>query len=175
MSVLIALLAMALPDDATPASADPLEPAKRGMMLCQAPDDTKKTCKSLVSYTAKPDGSFASDATLLISPQGPVTLRTQSVVHEKNNSVCSTLTTKQIDKMQVFFAGQLIPPERAWGILDRIEDAMTPFIGKELCASYAPGENGQLVSTGSVGGAPRPELKQNVRWVGASDGYTVAP
>ncbi len=171
MSMLMLLLAAAVAD----APADPMEPATRGMLQCHAPDDVKKTCKSLASYTAKGDGTYTNDAILLIAPDGPLTLRTSSIVRVKDGAICGTLTTKQFDKAQLFYGDTVIPPGRADPILDRIEDAMTSFIGKEICSTYTPGENGLLVASPTVDGAARPELKQNIRWVSPGDGYKVAP
>lgn len=172
MSFSMLLLALAAPADAV---ADPMEPARRGMLQCHVPDDVKKTCRSLASYTAKPDGSWVNDSTLLIAPQGPVTLRTSGIVRVKNGAICGTLTTKQIDKAQIYFADTLLPPGRAYPILDRIEDAMAPVIGKEICSNYTPDGTGLFDVTATIDGAPRPEAAQKVRWVSPGDGYKVAP
>lgn len=170
MSVFLFALALMGGQDA--AAADPLEPMKRGMAQCTAPNDAKKTCRSLTTFTVKPDGSYVTDTKLFISPIGPITFETSSIVHVKDGAICGTATTKTIDKARLFEGANPMPESRKWIVLDRIEDAMTPILGKEVCTSFTLDENGLLQAHATIGGVARPET-QPVRWVNPSDGYMV--
>lgn len=169
MSLLFLMLALAAPQ----ADADPMAPAKDGKMQCHAPDDAAKTCRSLASYTPLPDGSYRNDATLLISPAGPITLKTTGVVRVKNGAICGRLTDKQVTNAKLFYAGQPMPAAQANALMERIDAAMDPFIGKQICTSYAPGDNGLLTASATIDGVAAPERTQKVRWVSAADGYQV--
>jgi len=167
------ILALALIGGQDAATVDPLVPLKAGMAQCSAPNDAKKTCRSLTTFTAKPDGSYVTDTKLFISPIGPITFETNSIVHIKDGAICGTATTKTIDKARLFEGANPMPDSRKWIVLDRIEDAMTPILGKEVCTSFTAGENGAYLAHATIGGVARPET-QTVRWVNPGDGYTVA-
>ncbi len=180
MSALFLLLAMAGVQDApaapapapAPAPVDATDQLKRGLAQCSQPDDVKKMCRSITHFTPKPDGSYETDTMLFISPIGPITFETNSIVHVKNGAICGTATTKTIDKARLFEGPNPMPESRKWIILDRIEDAMTPILGKEVCTSFAAGDNGQMLASVTINGVARPE-QQRVRWISAADGYAV--
>jgi len=169
MSILMLVLAIAGAE--TP--PDPIAPAKVGM--CHAPDDAKKTCRSLASYEPVGHGSYINEATIRIAPDPLVTLRTSTPVYVANGAICGTLTDAQIATAKLFLSGKEVPDGRAGAIRVEIGGAMAAFIGKEICTSYSPGENGQLIANAAVSGVAHPELQQTVRWVSPADGYKVAP
>lgn len=172
MSISILLMAAAF---ATDPVADPISPAKGGMLQCYVPDDTNKTCRSLAGYVAKDDGSYVNDATVLISLEPLVTLQTSSIVRVKDNAICGPVTEREFQAGKVLLDGQTLPPSTASAIRAQVGKAMASFIGKEICTTYTPGAGAWLVADVTVDGVARPDLRQNVRWVQPTDGYRIAP
>jgi hypothetical protein len=159
---------------AAPQAADPLAPARAGMVQCYAPDTAAKTCRSIAGYTQQADGSYLNTAKVLIAPDQRITVETVSSVRIKNGAVCGIVLRKDLLAGKVSVGGTVMPPDRAGTLLSRIAGALEPsgMLDKEICTAYIPDGDG-LRAEVTLGGVARPDFAQTVIWVGANDGYSV--
>jgi hypothetical protein len=70
--------------------------------------------------------------------------------------------------------GEVLPPDAAKPVLERIAQSMAALADKEICTRYEPNEGGFIAKV-SIGGAYRPDQDTLVRWIASTDGYTVTP
>lgn len=157
-----------------PALADPLAPAHLGKVQCYSPDRARKTCRSIGSYSFQSDGSIANQAEALIAPQQFVVMKTSAPVAIRGEAECGTPRKEDIDAAEIDVNGQKLTEEKAAPVRVQIETAMAPFIGKEICSTYASQADGTLLVTETLAGAPMPGHSV-VLWVDPSEGYKVAP
>lgn len=159
---------------AQPASANPLAPALAGQLQCHYPNEQAKTCRTLVSYKSLGGDRYSSTDTILLSPQGPVTLDVTSELAVKDGAACGQIRREDLETGQVKVADRVLTPAEAQPIKDQIAQAMASFFDKQGCATYVASDKG-LIEKVSLAGTPRPDLDQPVKWVAPGDGYKVAP
>ena len=166
-------LSLLLANAAAPAAADaPLAPAAAGLVQCYNPDDAKKTCSALASYSDNGDGTWNNTAQLPISRDQPITLTTVTPVTVKGTAVCGSIRREDILHGTLLFSGKPIPASPANdGALSSLADALAPMIGKDICTEYVASE-GQLLAKVTIDGKPETP-DQPVRWIKPSDGYRV--
>lgn len=173
MSVLIALSLLTAASAASPA-IDPLLPAQSGEMQCYAPDEARKTCRSLAFYDKRDASSYDNRAIVLVSTAGPVVLETVTQVIIEAGAVCGAIRPEDIQKGKLTISGRVLPADQAAPVLSRIADAMQPIMGKQICTTYVH-DTGVLIAHATINGVAQPDMDQTVKWVKPSDGYTVAP
>jgi hypothetical protein len=166
-----AALVLAVPAHAQP---DPLAPAAKGMAQCSKPDKARKTCSSLAYYKSAGGAHYDNRAIVMVSPQGPVLLETNTPVEVKNGAVCGAIRKEDVMAGKVRVGGNPLTGDQAAAVLGQLAQALAPVIGKEICTSYAADGDG-FVGKSSIAGAYMPELDTPGIWVSESDGYTVAP
>jgi hypothetical protein len=159
---------------AAPANTDPLAPSAQGKLECTVLDPQRKTCRSLASYRATGNGSYASTATILIAPQGPVTIEMTTPVTIKAGRACTTLRNEDFAGAKVKAAGQPVTDAQTTQVVSSMTQALAPLMGKEICASYEPDGTG-FVEKAYVEGEYQAGMDQKILWVDPKDGYTVAP
>ena len=161
---------------ASPAGAveNPLALAAKGSVQCYEPNEEKKTCRTIAAYRALGDGSYMTIVTVLVSPEGSLTLQTASVVEVKNGGVCGVVKAEDIAAGRLQLAGQTITGEHATSLMAQIQDALKGLVNKEVCTIYVPTANG-LMSKETVNGVYRADADALVKWIGPGDGYTVSP
>lgn len=152
----------------------PLDPAIDGQLQCYHPDDIKRTCRSIAAYQRKADGTYANTATVLISSKGPVTLETLTPVTVKAGAVCGSIRAEDISKGKLRVANRLLSDSEAAPILVRIAQAMNAMTNKQICTSYEQSPTG-IMARVTIDGVFRPDADQSVKWVRATEGYTVSP
>lgn len=159
----------------TGAAADPLEPARAGMLQCYAPVLASKGCAALASYT--PNGSgFANRAEVRLSTGTPplITMTTTTQVHLDHGKVCGRVEQADLDAAEFRLDGADMPQESRVQIVKAVVSvyANAGIFGHEVCTTYVPA--GDMLSAQiQVDGVPRPELTQPVRWVKADEGFAV--
>ncbi len=153
---------------------DPLLPAQSGEIQCYAPDEARKTCRSLAFYEKRDASSYDNRAIVLISPAEPVVLETVTPVVIQAGAVCGAIRLEDIQKGKLTISGRDLPADQATSALSHIADAMQPIMGKRICTTYVS-EKGALVAHVTINSVDQPDMKQTVKWVKPSDGYTVAP
>jgi hypothetical protein len=155
------------------APADPIAPAKQGLVQCYAPDPAKKTCRSMGAYTVQQDGTIQNAATTLISPNPLIVMRTLAPVQVKSGAICGTIQQVDLDGATFTYEGKPLEGDGAVKLKAALGSAMTPLLGHEVCTAYTA--NGDML-TGEVSldGERKPDMDQKVLWVSPTD-YTVAP
>jgi hypothetical protein len=157
----------------SPPIADPLLPAQSGQVQCYAPDPARKTCHALAGYRPTGDGAYVNRAQLPLTPDGAMSLITESTVRVVDGAVCGTVREQDVTSGQVVTAAGTMPSAQAAPLLARIAGAMTAVIGHEVCTHYTPRGDG-LVAEISMDGSRHAELDEPVLWVSATDGYRVS-
>lgn len=155
------------------APADPIGPAKQGLVQCYAPDQSKKTCRSIGAYTVQSDGRIQNAATTLISKSPLIVMKTQAPVTIKAGAICGTIQQTDLDTASFTYEGADLQGEDLAKLKTAIGAAMTPLIGHEVCTSFAA-DGDMLSGQVSLDGARKPDMDQKVLWVSPSD-YSVAP
>ena len=172
--MLIVLLAAAAASQApVTAYPAPLAPAATGQAQCYGPSD-HKTCRSLATYTANGDGTFANGASVMLSSQPLVLLDTTTQVSIKGQAVCGAIHRADVLAGKLSVNGTQLPAEQAKPLLTNIATALDKIIEHEICTTYVPNGTG-LVAKATMDGVAQPDQDQAVIWVSPSDGYTVAP
>jgi len=153
------------------ALADPIARSTGGELQCYRPNVEKKTCQSIASYRRTGEGTYVNTALL---PLGEgVTLETRSPVTIKGGAVCGSITREEILAGTLRVPNQVITPETAKPLLERVADAIGPIAGKEICTRYEP-SGADFIAKGSIDGVYQPDKDTIVKWIAAADGYTVA-
>lgn len=166
-----ALCLIALPAAAAP--ADPLGPARAGKVQCFQPNMIRKTCRSIGAYSFE-GGRINNRAQVLIPAQVPLVMVLNSPVVVRGQAVCGAIRSEDFAAATFTAADQPLGEEPTKKLRGLIAEAMASMIGKEVCTTLTQtGESFHAEAT--VDGAPKPELAQDVLWVGPADGYRVAP
>jgi hypothetical protein len=155
------------------APADPIGPAKQGLVQCYAPDPAKKTCRSIGAYAVQPDGTIQNAATTLISKSPAIVMRTKAPVQIKAGAICGTIQRADLDSASFTYEGADLQGEDLAKLKAAIGSAMTPLIGHEVCTTFAA-DGEMLAGQVSLDGARKPDMDQKVVWVSPSE-YSVAP
>ena len=153
--------------------ADPIGPAKDGLVQCYAPDTARKTCRSIGAYAAQPDGRILNTAVVLISPSPLIIMQTASPVQIKAGAVCGQITQADLDHATFTYEGAPLDGDRAAPLRQALSSAMTPLFNHEVCTSYAA-DGEALSGQVSIDGQRKPDMDQKVVWVSPSE-YKVAP
>lgn len=118
------------------AAANPLAAVARGLVQCHAPDDQKRTCRSIASYEPTGGATFVNRATVLVSVAGPIVLETSTPVAIKAGAVCGSIRADDISAGHVRIAGRQATKDEAAPVLALVSRSMAALINKEICTSY---------------------------------------
>lgn len=168
MMLLPLLLSLA---GAPQADADPLAPARQGMVRCTAPDRARKSCAALTRFILKPDGSFDAEVTGEGGPAGiQVAYRMPGTIAD--GAVCFTHRTDTLAEARFTKPGARLAQSLQDTLRGQLAAAMAPLAGRQRCyRDHNVG--GSLVSRTTLDGVAHPELDRPVAWVRAEDGYKV--
>jgi hypothetical protein len=159
---------------ATGKNSDPLASAARGLVECYTPDDQRKTCRVIASYTALGGGRYDSSSLMLVSPQGPITLEINAPLVVKSGQACGTIQRRQLEAASVRVAGRLVDRATTDRIWAAVEQSLEPMINREVCTAYTSSASG-MTATNIVDGRWLVDDEQQVKWIRPRDGYRVAP
>lgn len=155
-------------------NADPLAPARTGQLQCFEPNVAAKTCQSIGAYLFQANGVIENPAQILIAPAPAIIINVNSPVTVRNNAICGALAATDIERASFTIDGVSANEAESAEIRSNLTRELAPIIGQESCITLAPDGDGFRADT-SMGGVPQPQLTQRVIWVGANDGYRVAP
>lgn len=155
-------------------SGDVLTPARAGQLQCFEPNVAAKTCQSLGSYVFHANGSIDNVAEILIAPTPAIVMRASGPVTVENNAICGPLRAEDIQNATFTVDGAAASAEEAAQIKAAMLQQLAPMIGVQNCLTLAPEGDGFRANS-TIAGTPRPELSQRMLWVGANDGWRVAP
>ena len=154
------------------ASESPLAKAEQGWLQCYRPDVSKKTCQSIASYRRTGPDGFDNKA---IIPLGNgASLETHTPVTVKDGAVCGIITAQDVIGGTLRTGQTVVAAEQAKPVLERIAQGLAPLAGKEICTRYER-TGADFTARVTIAGAERPDQSVTVKWISASDGYTVAP
>lgn len=153
-------------------SANPLVLAEGGKLQCYRPDVQKKTCQSIAAYRRSGPGTYDNTALIPVGPDA--TLETHTPVVIKGHAVCGFIRSQDTIAGMLRVGGQVLAPEKAKPILERIAQAMAPMADKEICTTYEPAGTDFMAKV-SIGGSYRSDQDETVKWISPADGYTVTP
>lgn len=153
-------------------SANPLVLAEKGELQCYRPDIQKKTCQSIASYRRTGPGTY--DNIALIPVAVDATLETHTPVVIKGSAVCGFIRGQDQLAGTLRVGGQVLDPEKAKPLLERIAQALAPMDDKEICTTYEPA-GADFIAKVSIGGSYRSDQDEAVKWITPADGYIVTP
>ena len=168
------MLWIALFLQASSPAADPLAPAFRGQVQCYSPDVARKACRSIGEYAKGPDGRIVNTATVLLSPNPIIVMRSAAPVEVKDGQVCGVIRNEDLTSASFTINGQAADAAAAKSLRDAIAPGFAPMLNREACTRFAP-DGGMLKGLVSLDGERRPDLDQSVRWVAPGEGFSVKP
>lgn len=174
MPISALLLAAAIVTPAPAPAADPLAPARKGLVECVDPNESAHICRALTHYVEGKDGTWQATTNRVLLPGRPLTMETAYAVKVEGNAVCSTFDKATLDKAVLRVNGQPLPEDRAAMVRERLDMVLGPMLGKKLCATTEAADKG-LVKKGTIDGQPSPRDGGKVAWVAADAGYKVEP
>lgn len=169
-----AVMSVFLTVPASAQTADVLAPAREGRLQCFEPNAAQKTCQTLGSYAFSSGGVISNAADILISPSPAIVMRITSPVTVRENAICGPLTAADIERASFTIAGAPASHDEASEIRAAMTEQLAPMFNVESCLTITQDSAGLRTDT-SMGGVPQPHLTQRMIWVGANEGYRVAP
>jgi hypothetical protein len=157
-----------------PLETDMLSQFKAGKLLCTNPDERTKTCSTIDRLVVRPDGVMINTGEVLVVPDKPITLEVASVAHFEIGAMCGVIETADLEKGIVRASGTPLPPDRNALVLEKLGKVIQPLIGQKVCEGLRV-DKGQLVKVGQVERVDLPLPGKPVSWIGAEEGYRVAP
>lgn len=154
--------------------ADPLAPAREGRLQCFEPNVAAKTCQSISAYTFQANGVIDNPARVLIMPSPVIIMTITSPVTVRNNTICGPVAAADIQRATFTINGAAASETDTADIRNALTQQLAPMIGQETCLTLTPDGDGFRADT-TMGGVPQPQQTQHVIWVGANDGYRIAP
>ena len=172
--VFFTLLALTAVAGGADTPSNPLAPAMAGQLECTRPDDQKKTCRTISSYRLVEGATYSSTATILISPDGPVTLEATVPATVKAEWVCGVMKAEDLSSGKLRVAGTLLDDAQAAPLLARMATALSSVMNKEICVTYTSTAEG-LIEKVIIEGVYQADQDEMVEWVRPDAGYVVAP
>jgi hypothetical protein len=163
---MIGLIAAAAVLGAAP--ADPLEPARQGLVQCYVPDAPRRTCLSIGAYEIRSDGQILNTATVLINPNPAIVMRTVAPVTVKAGAVCGVVTQADIDGASFTYNDMPVDDEQAAKLKAAIGSAMGAIVGHEVCTRFEA-EAEHLKGVVTLDGERKPDLDQPLVWVSPAE------
>ncbi|HEY2071882.1 MAG TPA: hypothetical protein VGG48_20145 [Rhizomicrobium sp.] len=156
------------------AHADPLAPARAGLIQCFHPDKARKICGAMGRYSFDSKGGIISHAEVLLSPDHFVVMKSDTPEVIRGEADCGVVRAPDIDAAAMYDHGMKMKAEQAAPVRAMMKIGMGGQFGKEICSTYARQPDGSFRVTQTVDGQPRPE-HDRVIWVRPDEGYRVAP
>jgi hypothetical protein len=157
------------------AQSDVLAPAREGQLQCYVPNVEAKTCESLAGYSFDAQGGIVSQGEVLISPAQPlVVMSMSSPVTVRNGALCGPMTAEDLQRASFTIDGAPADAAQTQSIRAMLTQQLAGLLGVDVCTTFTP-DSGGFRAEASFNGTPQPMLTQRVIWVGADEGYRVAP
>lgn len=164
------ILLTALSPAAANAPLDPLAEARNGKQQCVSPNRETKTCSGIASYTIQPDGSFTTQAQILLVPQPAIAMEVTSRGRVEGNSTCGTIAKADYERAKITLDGAEADASVEQAVKAQILAGIAAMDGKKACGTDRK-DGDLIVSDVTVDGKVQPELAQRYIWVSPSDGY----
>lgn len=170
MIILLAVLA-AVPQQA---DADPLAPARAGMVQCYGVHPEQKTCNGISRYRFNDDGTITNES-VNIARAEPLTLfHARSTVYVRDGAECTMITDPAALFTAVEVDGVPVDEEALDGFRAIMGDVVRTSVGVgEYCTRYRQNPDGTLQALTTVDGVEKPGTLNTVLWVSPDDGWRV--
>ena len=154
--------------------AEQMAPAKQGMLQCQSPIPSTKTCDSLSKVTQVAPGSYRFESEIMLDADGPVLASERNTTTVQGDKVCEPIRLADINKWTFTVAGRPATAAQASGFRVLLKERLGPINGVTLCTSIVPDGDMHLVQA-FVGSRRLEAGDYSMKWVGPNDGWKVAP
>lgn len=155
--------------------AEQMAPAKQGLLQCQSPIPSTKTCDSMTKVTQIAPGSYRLDNRILIDADGPVVLIEHATASVVGTKLCETVRLSEIDRFGVEIGGRSATPAERARYRSDIKQKLSLIAGRTVCSSIVPDGDGMHLVEASISGQRIPAADYSMKWVGPNDGWKVAP
>ena len=155
---------------------DPLAPAREGQLQCFQPDQAQKTCGAIGRYEFGADGAIFVNSRVAIMASPLVTFESRTAVTLRDGQECSQTDDAGADIQTIEINGAALSGPAFEQAREQIGQQLNAIIGgAELCSTYSPQTDGTIQVTTSANGVEKRELSGALIWVGADEGWTLAP
>lgn len=158
---------------AAAAAANPIAPGLAGKLRCQGPNETAKTCQSIVSYKDAGDGTYLAHSSVMLRPEPLVIADSDTKALVRDGNVCATIRSADIDAATISLGGTPLDDAMATMVKGKIKEKL-PGLDKEVCATFTQ-QGSDWVSTPIIDGKPDATKTQKFTWIAPTDGYKVGP
>lgn len=150
---------------------DPLVEARKGMVYCEDPNHSEKTCSALASYIFPPDGSILGEARGALNNDPPMSFVIGGKVTIRGRELCILVSQENLDGMQLLVGEEIFSSEEGDKLVAMVRESMADeLLGKEMCEQHFA-DGTKRMSTATLNGVPQPDLTGEYAWIGKDDGY----
>jgi hypothetical protein len=159
------------------ATADPLAPARQGLVECYDPVPAQKLCSAIGSYAFAADGSISNLATTRLQESPAIVMFARSAVIVTDGKVCSAGPLKAFDIERIEIDGQPVTAANLAAARNEIISGLPEIMktGKPICTTSAANPDGTFSETVDIGGVAQPDLTATFQWVNPAEGWNVVP
>lgn len=158
---------------AAAAATNPIAPGLAGKLRCQGPNETAKTCQSIVSYKDAGGGNYLAHSSVMLRPEPLVVADSDTQALVRDGNVCATIRSSDIDAATISIGGAPLDDAMATMVKGKIKEAL-PSLDKEVCATFSQ-QGSDWVSTPIIDGKADTTKTQKFIWITSADGYKVGP
>ncbi len=153
------------------AVADVRAEVTAGLLECDTPNHSAKTCEGLADYRVANDGSINAFVLVPINNEPDLAITFVAPTWIDDNMVCGRLEQSDFDRMELVLGTKKYDAPSGRELLSYFRTGMAEmFLGKLICARYfANGDRRYAVTF--VDGVHSPEFDGESAWVTADSGY----
>ena len=156
------------------AEDDPFASAKKGMLMCYAPDSNMKTCTSFSRLEWDAEGNVWEDGELPISASPRVTVKTKVKASIDGSALCEIVGDATLHAPIFLVDGKPVSEEDYKQYIEVYESRFSQLHGKRVCIDISPYES-VFITQVLVDGTPYPSATYRLKWVSPDEGYVLAP
>lgn len=149
---------------------DPTAPARSGMLFCEDPDHTTRTCAAINRYRFEPDGSFFEETSVLVAENPSIKMLTRIQMRQIGLEVCGSIEASYLQQLRFETNGEPVANERTTALRSDMARGMRWFFGKSICTRvYRDGtaDHNRIF----VDGVEEPALSNSGEWIESSANY----
>jgi hypothetical protein len=150
--------------------ADPLAPAREGMVACYSPITEGRTCRAIHTYVFNADDTATSVATASLQQAPSIVMRIRSTVSSRDGLVCGPQGASNVEAATFEIDGVPASLEQTQELRDAMRAALASRFG-ELCSTFS--RTGETISVASLLDGRRLPNVNTMIWVRPTDGYVL--
>ena len=94
MRILIAVFALFVAGAQAQPLADPLAPARGGMVACNSPDTASRTCRGITAYVFNADGTMTTITSASLQDSPPMVMHMSQPISMRDDGVSQVLSLR---------------------------------------------------------------------------------